>query len=41
LIRNGELLALGSPEDVRNSTNPEVQTFLNASYQPPEETAAT
>ena len=37
LIRNGEILALGSPEEVRASSSPEVQHFLNASFQPPEE----
>jgi len=33
IIRHGEILALGTPMQVRNSENEEVQTFLNASFQ--------
>ncbi len=33
IIRHGEILALGTPMQVRNSGNQEVQTFLNASFQ--------
>lgn len=40
LIRNGKILAIGTPDEVRASENSEVQTFLNASFQPPEETPA-
>lgn len=40
LIRYGEILALGTPDEVRASANPEVQTFLNASFQLPEEAEA-
>ena len=33
IIRNGEILALGTPDQVRNSESEEVQTFLKASFQ--------
>lgn len=33
IIRSGEIVALGTPEEVRNSESEEVRTFLNASFQ--------
>jgi phospholipid/cholesterol/gamma-HCH transport system ATP-binding protein len=33
IIRHGEILAMGTPEEVRNCELEEVQTFLNASFQ--------
>ncbi|MGB0578356.1 MAG: ABC transporter ATP-binding protein [Limisphaerales bacterium] len=33
IIRHGKILALGTPDEVRNSESKEVQTFLNASFQ--------
>jgi len=40
LIQHGEILALGTPEEVRNSPSEEVQTFLNASFQRKEKVIA-
>jgi phospholipid/cholesterol/gamma-HCH transport system ATP-binding protein len=41
LISGGRILTLGTPDEVRACDNPEVRTFLNASYQPPEEADRT
>jgi phospholipid/cholesterol/gamma-HCH transport system ATP-binding protein len=40
LIRNGEILALGTPQEVRACPDPEVQNFLNASFKHPEESSS-
>tara|TARA_Y100001934_G_scaffold45195_1_gene54678 strand:+ start:11218 stop:11955 length:738 start_codon:yes stop_codon:yes gene_type:complete len=33
ILRHGELVALGTPDEVRSSPREEVQTFLNATFQ--------
>ena len=33
IIRHGEILAMGTPDEVRNCPSEEVQTFLKASFQ--------
>jgi phospholipid/cholesterol/gamma-HCH transport system ATP-binding protein len=41
ILRDGELVAFGTPEEVRNSEREEVQTFLNATFERKNTTVAT
>ena len=41
IIRHGEILAMGTPDEVRNCPSEEVQTFLKASFQRKEKATAS